>query len=436
MTLHSSNKGLHFSEPVQEIIGTVPSWIIRWGITVITAVYTLIAMGCCIIRFPQTLRASISIVTTNPPSRLEARHTGIIDTITVINGQAVRQGDLIVLLKTPAVYEDIITVKSFTDSVKYNSLSKIAYDPIFTKTLHLGDLQDKWTEFVSLAKEYHLYRDLGRIEKQQMLLSEQIRHNEEYFDLLQSQRTFLEKDANLQMISLQRDSILWSKGLIAPAEYETGQQACLSKLSGLASFDATLKSAAFNILALEHSLYELDIRRREKEDGFDLRCSRILSELTTQIATWTEQYAIIAPFDGIVSLQDFWGPGQNVRTGDILTSVVPDTEAKTEGRMKVSSVNFGQVALGQSVNVRLNGFPYIEYGILKGVISKISQVPEKLPDGSVIYNVEVSFPGGLVSTYRKRFPFIQDMDGEAEIIIRDQKLVEHFIEPVISLFKN
>ena len=77
-----------------------------------------------------------------------------------------------------------------------------------------------------------------------------------------------------------------------------------------------------------------------------------------------------------------------------------------------------------------------EFGIIKGEISRISQVPEKTPDGSVAYNVEVSFPHGLVSTYHKTFPFIQDMDGEAEIITQDQRLIEHFIEPIFSLFRN
>ena len=101
--------------------------------------------------------------------------------------------------------------------------------------------------------------------------------------------------------------------------------------------------------------------------------------------------------------------------GDVIASVVPDAGADIEGRMKVSLVGFGRVEKGQTVNIRLNGFPYIEFGILKGVISRIFQVPEKLPDGSVAYNVEVSFPCGLVSTYRRTFPFIQDMDGEAEI---------------------
>ncbi len=121
---------------------------------------------------------------------------------------------------------------------------------------------------------------------------------------------------------------------------------------------------------------------------------------------------------------------------DVKAGVVPDAGVDIEGRMKVSSVGFGLVEKGQTVNVRLNGFPYMEFGILKGVISRISQVPERMPDGSVAYNVEVSFPNGLVSTYRKEFPFIQGMDGEAEIITREQRLIELFIGPVISVFRN
>ena len=74
--------------------------------------------------------------------------------------------------------------------------------------------------------------------------------------------------------------------------------------------------------------------------------------------------------------------------------------------------------------------------MLKGVTSKTSQVPEVQPDGSVAYNMDVTFSDGLMSTYRKSLPFIQNMDGEAEIITQDQRLIEHFIEPIRSLFRN
>ncbi len=425
-----------YSESVHEIMGKIPSWTIRWGITVIFAVMVLIVVGCCIIKYPQTVPSTISIVSINPPSQLETRYAGIIDTIAVINGQSVHKGDLIALLKTPAVYKDIKAVKSFADSARYGLLSETISNPIFKKTLELGDLQGKWTEMISLSKEYMQYLDLDQIGNKRNLLSEQIQKNMERYKILRGQRDLLEQDMKLQLLAMQRDSVLWCEGLTAQAEYEASQQAYLSKLNNLVSFEASLRSADLNMLTLEQELNELDIQSRSEEDAFNLRFTRLVADMIAQITIWTEMYAIIAPFDGIVSLQDYWGVGQHVSLGDVLASVVPSTTSKVEGRMKVSSVGFGKIAKGQTVNVRLNGFPYIEFGILKGVVSKISQVPEKYPDGSVAYNVEVSFPNGLVSTYHKTFPFIQDMDGEAEIITRDQKLIGHFIEPIISLFKN
>lgn len=426
----------YYSEPVQEIMGTIPSWIIRWGVSVIAAVFVLILIGCCIIKFPQTIKSTISIISTNPPSQLEARYTGIIDTIAIRNGQTVKQGDLMVLLKTSAVYDDVLAVKSFADTVINSSLSEIVRNSIFEKALELGSLQNKWTELRSLTKEYLLYSKLDQIEKKRSLLAEQIYKNKEYYNTLLYQRSLIEKDTELQMFAMRRDSALWGEGLTAQAEYEASQQAYLAKLNNLVSFDANLKTVNLNILTLEQGLSELDIQLRSEEDEFNLRYSRAISEMMAQIESWTETYAIIAPFDGVVSLQDFWGVGQHVNIGDALASVVPYVNADIEGRMKVTSVGFGRISIGQTVNVRLNGFPYIEFGILKGVISQISQVPERMPDGGVAYNVEVSFPNGLLSTYRKEFPFIQDMDGEAEIITRNQRLIEHFIDPVISIFRN
>lgn len=432
----STNRHPHHSEPVQEIMGTIPSWITRRGVTVIAATFALIVIGCCIVKYPLTVASTISIISTNPPSQLEARYSGIIDTIAVKNGQTVKQGKLIALLRTPAVYEDVMLVNSFAEMARNGSISENVGNPIFDSTLRLGSLQDKWTELHSLSMEYQQYQELDQIGEKRLLLSGQIRKNKEYYDAMVLQRSLFEKDTKLQQLAMQRDSILWGEGLTPQAEYEASQQAFISKLNNLASFDVSLKSVMLNSLVLEQSLKELDTQRQAEEDAFNLRFSQTVSELLAQIASWTETYAVISPFDGTISLQDFWGVGQHVNVGDILASVVPNIEADVEGRMKVSSVGFGRIEKGQTVNIRLNGFPYVEFGILKGVISRISQVPEKTPDGSVAYNVEVTFPDGLVSTYRKTFPFIQGMDGEAEIITRDQRLIEHFIEPIISLFRN
>lgn len=106
-----------------------------------------------------------------------------------------------------------------------------------------------------------------------------------------------------------------------------------------------------------------------------------------------------------------------------------------QGRLKVPSAGFGKVEAGQEVNIKLNGFPFMEYGILKGEVASISKVPENT-DAGLCYTVVVSLPKGLESTYRKEFPFVQDMDGSAEIITEDMRLIEQFIRPIRSLFVN
>ena len=96
--------------------------------------------------------------------------------------------------------------------------------------------------------------------------------------------------------------------------------------------------------------------------------------------------------------------------------------------------------MGQKVIVKLNGFPYMEYGALVGEVRVISAVPEMLSslnDGATQgYAIDISFPNGLVTTYNKGLPLIQQMDGTADIVLKDKRLIEYFIEPIISVLNN
>ena len=55
---------------------------------------------------------------------------------------------------------------------------------------------------------------------------------------------------------------------------------------------------------------------------------------------------------------------------------------------------------------------------------------------TIAYTVEVVFPERIITTYDKELPMIQQMDGTGEIITEDMRLIEQFIQPVVSLFKN
>jgi hypothetical protein len=54
----------------------LPSWTIRWGISVIFATFIGIVAGYYFIKYPQTVEAPIIITTLNPPVDLVARAEG------------------------------------------------------------------------------------------------------------------------------------------------------------------------------------------------------------------------------------------------------------------------------------------------------------------------------------------------------------------------
>ncbi len=392
------------SEEAQEIMGRAPSWVVRWGITVIFVILALIVLGCYIIKYPQTVTAPISITTVNAPSDLTARYDGLLDSVCVGNGENVRTGQLIALLATPADYDDIRSLEENLSATDFRHY--LATDLIGTK---------------------------------KRLLAAQIAKNKRYYAQLEAQGKLLDKDLAMGQRTLERDSLLFSQSVISAADYETSVQNYLAKQNSKAGFDATLTSTELSILQTEQQLVELAVQRENEVAEYERTIGQLRQQLLAAIAQWKEQYAVIAPMDGIVSLQGYWSKGQHVTVGSALASIVPEKETEVIGRMEVPSAGFGKVETGQTVNVKLNGFPYMEYGVLKGTIRSISSVPASVQTATgttIAYTVEVVFPEGMRTTYEKELPMIQQMDGTGEIITEDMRLIEQFIQPVVSLFKN
>ena len=52
------------------------------------------------------------------------------------------------------------------------------------------------------------------------------------------------------------------------------------------------------------------------------------------------------------------------------------------------------------------------------------------------YSLEVELPDGLVTSYKKKLEFTPEMQGTAEIITEDIRLLERFFKPIKSILKK
>lgn len=419
----------YYSEEVQEIFGKIPSWIIRWGIGLIFIIFFGIVIGCYFIKYPQTIAAPIVITTVNPPADLFVRTTGRIDRLFFTEGSEVAPGDVVALLYNIADYQSVMNI---SDSLKAGQ--GIFFDLFVSKNwirndYMLGELQSSYAEFRSICLDYYHYLAQDYYEKKQMLLKEQIQKNREYYRKQCSQLKTIEQDIEFEQKNLRRDSILYESNIISLSDFESSIRALLQKEGSRKNFEANLTSTELSILQMEQQLIEMMIKKDNEIAEYERLLNNGRQQLITQIEQWCYQYLVTSPIKGKISFTNYWSINQTIMAGERIASVIPNDSMQVIGRMVVPSNGFGKIRVGQRVNIKLNGYPYMEFGQLSGTVASLSEVPDR--NG---YVAEITLPQGLYSTYHKKINLIQQMDGTGEIITEDLRLLERFIQPIRALF--
>lgn len=243
----------------------------------------------------------------------------------------------------------------------------------------------------------------------------------------------------LQIKLFQRDSILYAENVISSADFESSSQNLIQKQNIQSGFNATLSSTELQIIQLEQQLVELNIQQENETSEFERLLTQSYQQLLAEIAKWRQTYTLAAPTSGHITFVSYWNENQHIKIGAKLASIIPQSDAQVIGRVQIPSAGFGKVKVGQKANIKLNGYPYMEFGVLKGEIQSLSAVPEQVQTANgntIVYMAEISFPEGLKTSYGKELPMIQQMDGTAEVITEDMHLISRFFNPIVSLFKN
>ena len=115
---------------------------------------------------------------------------------------------------------------------------------------------------------------------------------------------------------------------------------------------------------------------------------------------------------------------QTVTKDEPVLNIVPGETGDYVGRINLKMQRSGKVKAGQLVNIKLSGYPYLEYGMLRGMVKSISLVPS-----ADAYVIEINLPSGFKTLYGKELEFTQNMQGTAEIITEDTRLLQKIVNP-------
>lgn len=96
------------------------------------------------------------------------------------------------------------------------------------------------------------------------------------------------------------------------------------------------------------------------------------------------------------------------------------------GYMNINPSYITKVKVGQDVRVSLVEYPEADYGYLMGKVSSISYEPNK--NGT--YSATIRFPKGIRTNYSTIKSPLKVINGNAEVIISNDRLIDNFISPL------
>jgi multidrug resistance efflux pump len=420
------------SEEVKEILGQIPSWIIRWGMVLVLFVIALIFFGSYIFKYPKIIIAPVKVTTENPPSNIIARTNGQIVDLFVVDNQNVKAGQTLALIENTSIFQDVSELKVYMDSFSYvlaDADKAASFN--FPKSLVLGELQPDYANFLKLHEDMRNFIQLDYYKQKIASLENEIDRFNAYSSTLKKQSSILKSEMKLAGNQFERDSVLFKKDVIPQKEYDDSKTLFLQKQRAYEVSRSTLVNNDIEITRLQQQILDLGLQESKDFEKLQLANAEAYDNLSAELANWEKKFVLKTFISGTVSFTRIWSENQNVREGDMVMSVIPENAGEIIGKIELPINGAGNVKTGQRVNVKFDNFPYMEYGMVLGVIKSISLVTN-----NNAYSVLISLPEGLKTTYNKDIMFSQDMQGEAEIITDDLRLIERILNPIRSVLNR
>jgi HlyD family secretion protein len=331
------------TEDMQDIITTIPSWLLRWGITLFFCLLLMILALSALIHYPDIVKAPLKISSPNSPKPVVTKVPGRLMKLFVKENQDVKAGQPLGYMESAANHDDVIALLSGLKIVQKALLSDERFDSTFFTIANIAQFGELQASYQVFFHEYLSYRSsVGN-------------------------------------------------------EFEIKKRTIASQNTALAK----------------------------------LKFGQALNSLISQAEDWKRKYVLTAPQNGRLMFADMIEENQFL-VADQQVFYINSGNETFFGEMAISQSNLGKVEAGQEVLIKLESYPFEDYGILKGKIKYISEVPYK--DG--IFMSRVEFQVIKTIDLKSSIHLRQGMLADAEVVTQDATLLQRITRNLLKLLQN
>jgi hypothetical protein len=415
------------TEEIKDIIERIPFKTDRIVTVIIVTLAGLLLFFGWSIEYPEKVSGPVSITARQAPVRLVANTSGRLRLLKN-NSDLLNENEIIAYVENPARLEDVIAIEQYIDNINIDSLYNNPVSLIKPGPPVLGDLSISYYSFLNSLEKGSQYRSSEPFEKRRLSLT----------TLLESQIRLLENNLQQMMTkaktlkiagkSAHRDSSLFKSSAIAELDMDRSSVSYFGVLESTQALNREITSLKIQIDDTHHKLELLILEQQETEQKLKMELFSTFNELICNIDKWKLAYTFAAPFKGKLEYFNFWRENDFISAGTPVLSIIPDDNPLL-GQIFLPSQGAGKVSVGQEVIIKLDNYPFIEYGSVTGFVKSISalssQVDEYTKKNNInSYLVTVDLPDELTTNYGARLDFKYEIRGIADILIKKRKLIE------------
>ncbi len=155
-----------------------------------------------------------------------------------------------------------------------------------------------------------------------------------------------------------------------------------------------------------------------------------------------QQRTINSPVTGTVFQLPIQKPGAVVQASQMIAQIAP-RDSPLILRAKITSKESGLITAGLPVKLKFDAYPFQDYGVIPGRLTWISPDSKKASETSTVpknqtdfYEIEVELDRNYIQLSDQTIFLTPGQTATAEVVIRQRRLIDVFLEPFRSLQKG
>ena len=419
-----------------EIMETPPSPVGRGILWTILACVAFSVAWACLGTTDVVAVATAKVIPSGQVKTIQLFEIGVVRRIAVEEGQHVVQGDLLVEMDTTASQADVERLahelqQAECEKERTRALlrwsPRTATPPAFTPPEGLPEATAETYRRRVAEEAATLTAKLTGLDHEVERLSAQLRSVRASITKLEETLPIVSRRAeSLHQLYLQRMGSEHDWLVREQERIETEQNLKMER-QRLGEVTAAIRSKQD---AIRQALAEFrqELLRQESESAAQ---SVQLAQDMVKARQRSTLQRVTAPVSGVVQQLSVHTVGGVIEGAQPIMVIVPDSYT-LEVEARVLNKDIGFVREGQLAEVKLDAFPFTEYGALSGNVKHVSNDAVNDENLGLVYLTRVALERDCIRIGDKDIRLTPGMGATAEIKLRTRRIVSYFLSPLLK----